>query len=283
MTRGLDNKEDPIEVQIANIVPMMMANMKNPGTFNFVSGIDRFFLAPELNLNEVGQSNDVWSICSMLYMMVTGGFGNKENAQAFTFPEEIWNTATEQLREFLRKGLVVKAKERSSIDDLLSTDFMEGARNSTLRSTERFETKLTSQGYNLYQFQWAYCINEIIAKFQDNWDKLSKINDLRATMLIGNAGELQVGAELGKSPLRVERKGEKSPKRSRRDNSRSPNRVLEGAAQATRDRSGSSKVEKKIQAATFFKTIKDTFGEIEAIRIERAFKTINHLEEFTFE
>ena len=54
MTRGLDNKEDTIEVQIANIVPMMMANMKNPGTFNFVSGIDRFFLAPELNLNEVG-------------------------------------------------------------------------------------------------------------------------------------------------------------------------------------------------------------------------------------
>lgn len=54
VTRGLDNKEDTIEVQIANIVPMMMANMKNPGTFNFVSGIDRFFLAPELNLNEVG-------------------------------------------------------------------------------------------------------------------------------------------------------------------------------------------------------------------------------------
>ena len=93
---------------------------------------------------------------------------------------------------------------------------------------------------------------------------------------------MQVGAELGKSPLRVERKGEKSPNRSRRDNSRSPNRVLEGAAQATRERSG-SKAEKKIQSATFFKTIKDTFGEIEAIRIERSFKAINHLEEFTFE
>lgn len=55
----------------------------------------------------------------MLYMMVTGGFGNKENAQAFTFAEEIWSSATDQLKEFLRKGLIVKAKERSSVDDLL--------------------------------------------------------------------------------------------------------------------------------------------------------------------
>lgn len=88
----------------------------------------------------------------MLYMMVTGGFGNKENAQAFTFAEEIWSSASDQLKEFLRRGLIVKAKERSSVDDLLTTDFMEGARNSSLRSTERFETKLTSHGYNLYQF-----------------------------------------------------------------------------------------------------------------------------------
>ena len=105
-------------------------------------------------------------------MMITGGFGNKENAQAFTFAEEIWGSASDQLKEFLRKGLIVKAKERASVDDLLATDFIEGARASSLASSARFETKVTNQGYNLYQFQWAYCINEIIAKYQDNVDKI---------------------------------------------------------------------------------------------------------------
>ena len=91
-------------------------------------------------------------MASILYMMITGGFGNKENAQAFTFAEEIWSTASDQLKEFLRKGLVVKAKERSSVDDLLATDFIAGARASSLNDSSAFETKLTQSGYNLYQF-----------------------------------------------------------------------------------------------------------------------------------
>jgi len=56
---------------------MVLAYMRNKGNFNFVSGVDRFFLAPELSNGEKGPQSDIWSIGSMLYMMITGGYGNK--------------------------------------------------------------------------------------------------------------------------------------------------------------------------------------------------------------
>lgn len=76
MTEGLESREDSIQVSITNKIPMIMANMRNKGSFTFVSGVDRFFLAPELSNGERGPSSDIWSIGSILYMMITGGFGN---------------------------------------------------------------------------------------------------------------------------------------------------------------------------------------------------------------
>jgi len=77
VTSGLKSTEDPIKLQITNMIPMIMTIMRNKGNFNFVSGIDRFFLAPELHTGEQGPKSDIWSIGAILYMMVTGGYGNK--------------------------------------------------------------------------------------------------------------------------------------------------------------------------------------------------------------
>ena len=45
---------DEILVDIVNIVPMLLTRMKSPEGFSYVSGVDRLFLAPELNLCQVG-------------------------------------------------------------------------------------------------------------------------------------------------------------------------------------------------------------------------------------
>mmetsp|Transcript_15212 Transcript_15212/g.20661 ORF Transcript_15212/g.20661 Transcript_15212/m.20661 type:complete len:81 (-) Transcript_15212:817-1059(-) len=80
---------------------MLMAHLRNTGSFSFVSGIDRFFLAPELNLYDVSPQNDVWSLGAILYLMVTGGSGNKIKGQAFEFHESIWNSVSIPLKVFL--------------------------------------------------------------------------------------------------------------------------------------------------------------------------------------
>ena len=86
---------------------MLMAHLRNTGSFSFVSGIDRFFLAPELNLYEVSAQNDVWSLGAILYLMVTGGAGNKRTAKAFEFHEQIWNSVSGELKQFLMRALVI--------------------------------------------------------------------------------------------------------------------------------------------------------------------------------
>ena len=154
---------------------MIMIHLRNPGNFSFVSGIDRFFLAPELGHYETGTFNDIWSIGTILYMLVTGGYGNKQNARAFEFFEDIWNTASPELIEFLRMCLVFDKSNRASLDQILASEFMQKAAQGTIPDGEVFGTRLSSAGYNLYQFQWAHCFNEIVCKHAENEEKLKKI------------------------------------------------------------------------------------------------------------
>lgn len=173
--RGLENRMDPIELQISNIIPMLMAHLRNPGSFSFMSGIDRFFLAPELSHYDTGTYNDIWSIGSIIYMLVTGGYGNKQSARAFEFNEEIWKEVSPELRAFLGKCLVLEAHNRAGIDELLACEFIQKAAALCIPGGEPFGTRCSSAGYNLYQFQWAHCFNMIICKHMENEEKLDKI------------------------------------------------------------------------------------------------------------
>ena len=151
--QGLESREDPIVVQIANIIPMIMAHLRNPGSFSHMSGIDRFFLAPELvSNNDIGAYNDIWSIGSILYMLVTGGYGGKPNLKAFEFHEDIWSTVSTELKAFLQKTLVTESNKRGSVDELLNTEFIQNAAQGIIPAGEGLKTRLSSAGYNLYQF-----------------------------------------------------------------------------------------------------------------------------------
>ena len=56
-------------------------------------------------------------------MLVTGGYGNKQNAKAFEFSEEIWSTVSPELKEFLEKCLVLDPIKRGCVDELLASVF----------------------------------------------------------------------------------------------------------------------------------------------------------------
>lgn len=139
-------------MQITNIVPMLLAHLRNTGSFSFVSGIDRFFLAPELNLYDVSEQNDVWSLGAILYMMVTGGAGNKRTGKAFEFTESIWSSVSGELKQFLMRALVVQGTLRASIDELLDSDFIRKVKDGSAQNFIIMETKLSTHGYNLYRF-----------------------------------------------------------------------------------------------------------------------------------
>ena len=123
---------DPILVDIVNVIPMMVAQMKNPNGFSYVTGVDRLFLAPELNLSDVGPYNDVWSVGAILYLMITGGRASRRPMEKFEFKEEVWSTVSKRLKNFLTDMLQVKPEYRSDLDDLLEHVFIKDSINEAL-------------------------------------------------------------------------------------------------------------------------------------------------------
>ena len=143
---------DPIIVDIVDVIPMLMTCMKNPDGFSFVSGVDRLFLAPELNLSDKGPQNDVWSLGVILYLMITGGRSGKRTTERLTFNEEVWNTVSGNLKIFVMDMLQVEASQRTGVNDLLQHEFLQDYANEKLDGSKIEETNLDTSGANLLQF-----------------------------------------------------------------------------------------------------------------------------------
>ena len=111
---------------------MLMTHEKNPDGFSYVSGVDRIFLAPELNLSDVGPHNDIWSVGVMLYLLITGGRSGKRIVEKLDFKEDVWFCVDEDLKIFLMDMLQVEPRRRATIDCLLQHQFLEDASNENL-------------------------------------------------------------------------------------------------------------------------------------------------------
>jgi len=158
---------------------MLVAQAQHQGSVSFISGVDRVFLAPELQSYKMGPQSDVWSIGTMLYILITGGVTDKRHEEFFDFKESIWFNVSEELKEFMLMALQVDPQNRGSIDQLLKTDFINMARQHALDRTPLEETTLTEQGGNLYKFYMAHCINEIICRYRLNQEKRRKVFSLK--------------------------------------------------------------------------------------------------------
>ena len=129
MRSGTFNKSELILVDIVNILPMLMTHLRNPEGFSYVTGVDRLFLAPELNLCNVGPYNDVWSVGVILYLLITGGRNGKRLREKLDFKEDVWFAVSEDLKLFIMDMLIVKPSRREPVNVLLKHPFLESARN----------------------------------------------------------------------------------------------------------------------------------------------------------
>ena len=132
MRAGTFNKSEPILVDIVNILPMLMTHMKTPEGFSYVTGVDRLFLAPELNLCNVGTYNDIWSVGVILYLMITGGRNGKRPKEKLDFKEDVWFAVSEDLKLFVMDMLQVEPSRRAPVEVLLQHQFMDNARKDEL-------------------------------------------------------------------------------------------------------------------------------------------------------
>ena len=49
----------------------------------------------------MGPKADVWSIGSIIYLLITGGVTDKRHEEFFDFNEDIWFNVSEELKEFM--------------------------------------------------------------------------------------------------------------------------------------------------------------------------------------
>lgn len=81
--RGTD-----IILQLEHVPAMIIAQAQHQGNPGYVSGVDRIFLAPEVNAAfKKEPKSDVWSIGVILYLCITGGVTDKRHEEFFDFRE----------------------------------------------------------------------------------------------------------------------------------------------------------------------------------------------------
>lgn len=78
ITEGLNLMDHNISLRIANVAVMQLLEATGCFTSKKISGIDRYYQAPELILRDptiqITGKADVWSVGVILYIMITGGF-----------------------------------------------------------------------------------------------------------------------------------------------------------------------------------------------------------------
>jgi serine/threonine protein kinase len=117
-----------IKVQLSHLGAIIISQSMHQGYNTTISGVDRLYLAPELNYKKMGPKNDVWSIGIILYLLVTGGVNDKRHEERFDFKEPVWYNVSEELKEFMLMALNQDLHQRASVEQLLATDFIEMAK-----------------------------------------------------------------------------------------------------------------------------------------------------------
>lgn len=120
-------RDAEIHVQLANVPAMLVQQVRSQGSFSQVSGVDRIFLAPELNQYQMGPKCDVWSVGVILYLLVTGGVTDKRHEEFQDFKEPVWFACSEELKEFMMMAVCHEPRQRASVEQLLQTDFIRRA------------------------------------------------------------------------------------------------------------------------------------------------------------
>lgn len=113
-----------IKVQLSHVAAMIFSQVIHQGNADYISGVDRIYMAPELNSFKMSPKSDVWSIGIIIYLLVTGGVTDKRHEEFFDFKEAIWFNISEELKEFILSAVTVDPKMRGSIDDLLEMEFI---------------------------------------------------------------------------------------------------------------------------------------------------------------
>ena len=74
-------------VSLSNVNIMQLLNIleENCNVMDKIRGIQRFFISPEVteSSDNATDKSDVYSLGSILYMLITGGFHQNENSIAF--------------------------------------------------------------------------------------------------------------------------------------------------------------------------------------------------------
>ena len=156
---------------------MLLINMNYPQHQSEISGIDKIFVAPELiRKNEPRAENDIWSIGTILYLLITGGIKDKKwYAEKFDFKETQWQFVTQELTDFIKFFVRENPKKRMTIKELLDSDFITIP---NLTHKPMNETFLIDYS-NLLQFQSASVLNQVILrKNVINKVKLRKIDSI---------------------------------------------------------------------------------------------------------
>ena len=100
---------------------MRLIKLKRKNPIEIAAGVNKFFMAPELaELNE-GPHNDIWSIGTILYLLITGGVQDRIHGEKFDFNEPVWQNCSDELKEFIELFIINQHTARASMDELLSS------------------------------------------------------------------------------------------------------------------------------------------------------------------
>jgi serine/threonine protein kinase len=174
VTSGLKANE-PIQVKICDVFMLNMIKLKNSNGGNYhIQGVDRIHLAPEQNeMAHYTHHNDIYSVGTILYLLVTGGVNDKKHDEKFDMNENAIINVEEDMRDFILGMISNAPTSRPSVSTLLKHYFLqkyrllegEKPKHEIGHVTYKIEDTFKSEeGYNMYKFQVASVMNDIFIR-----------------------------------------------------------------------------------------------------------------------